>query len=150
MSATPAIIEPAHRPILHAFGEEVQLLITGEHTGGRYTQWIEITAPGNGPPPHYHTREDEWFHVLEGQFAFFTGDKWTEVPVGTAVFLPKNSIHTFRNIGATPGRLLITAAPSGFEIFFQRCAEAFACPEGPDMDRIIHISAEHGIHFVTP
>jgi hypothetical protein len=45
--------------------------------------------------------------------------------------------------------MLITTAPSGFETFFTRCATEFANPAGPDMQRIMEISAEHGIHFAT-
>jgi hypothetical protein len=38
---------------------------------------------------------------------------------------------------------------SGFEKFFARCAEEFAKPgEPPEMERLIEIGAEHGIHFV--
>jgi hypothetical protein len=44
--------------------------------------------------------------------------------------------------------MLLTTTPSGFEIFFARCAEVFAQPGEPDMPRIIAISAEHGIEFV--
>ncbi len=147
--SSPALTLPHERRILRAFGEEVQLLLTGAETGGRFAQWIEITPPGNGPPPHYHTQEEEWFHVLEGRFAFFKDQAWTEVPEGTAVFLPRNSIHTFKNVGDRPGRLLVTTSPAGFETFFARCAEEFARPGAPDMDRIVAISAEHGIHYVT-
>jgi hypothetical protein len=39
---------------------------------------------------------------------------------------------------------------AGFEVFFERIAEAFNQPGGPDMPRIIEISAEHGIYFVPP
>jgi hypothetical protein len=61
--------------------------------------------------------------------------------------LPKNSVHAFKNVGGVPLRMLITTAPSGFETFFNRCATEFANPSGPDMPRIMEISAEHGIHF---
>ncbi len=36
------------------------------------------------------------------------------------------------------------------EVFFERIAEAFHQPGGPNMPRIIEISAEHGIYFVPP
>jgi hypothetical protein len=36
-----------------------------------------------------------------------------------------------------------------FEKFFARCADEFARPEGPDMKRVVEISAEHGIYFVS-
>ena len=136
--------------ILRAFGEEIHLYFTGEETGGRFTQWLEITAPGGGPPPHYHTGEDEWFHVLEGTVSFFRDGTWQEAGPGTRVWCPRESIHAFKNTGDSPSRMLLTTAPSGFEIFFARAAEEFAKPGGPDMTRALEIAAEHGIHFVNP
>ena len=57
-------------------------------------------------------------------------------------------VHTFKNAGDQPSRMLISATPSGFEKFFARCAEEFAKAGGPNMARIIEIGVEHGIHFV--
>jgi uncharacterized RmlC-like cupin family protein len=67
---------------------------------------------------------------------------------GTVVYMPRKVVHTFKNIGNTPLRQLISTSPSGFEDFFARCAAEFEQPQGPNMDRIVAISAEHGIHFV--
>jgi hypothetical protein len=62
--------------------------------------------------------------------------------------MPRGVVHTFKNVGDEPSRMLIMTTPSGFENFFARCAEEFARPGGPDMSRILAIGAEHGIHFV--
>jgi quercetin dioxygenase-like cupin family protein len=67
---------------LHAFGEEVRILLDGEGTGGKLTMWTEITPPGGGPPPHHHVNEDEAFHVLEGRVAFLSDGEWHEVSPG--------------------------------------------------------------------
>ena len=45
-------------------------------------------------------------------------------------------------------RYWVLANPSGLEKFFDRCAEEFAKPGGPDMNRIAEISREHGVEFV--
>ncbi len=141
---------PTEGRVVRAFGEEVRYLLTGAETGGELTQWIETTPPGVGPPPHYHEREDETFLVLEGRVEFFRNDVWTEVPVGTSVYMPRHEVHAFRNCGSTPLKMLISTMPSGFEVFFSRCAEVFAEPGEPDMARLLAISAEHGIHFMPP
>jgi len=136
--------------ILRAFGEEIHFYLTGEETGGRFTQWLEITPPEAGPPLHYHTNEDEWFYVVEGRVSFFSDGEWQEVGPGASVWCPRGSIHAFKNTGDAPSRMLLTTAPSGFEIFFAKAAAEFGKPGGPDMARAMEIAAEHGIHFVEP
>jgi quercetin dioxygenase-like cupin family protein len=134
---------------LRAFGEEVMIHLDGERTGGKLTMCTEITPPGGGPPPHYHLNEDEIFHVLEGRVAFLMNREWHDVGPGGTAFMPRGVVHTFKNVGAESSRMLIMTTPSGIEKFFARCAEEFARPGGPpEMARLVHIGAEHGIHFV--
>ena len=137
----PALVAAGQKHPVHAFGEDVVFHLTGEQTGGTFTQWVETTPPGAGPPPHWHTMEDESFYVLEGRASFLMDGEWHEAGIGAAAFMPKNSVHAFKNIGDGPLRMLITTAPSGFETFFTRCAAEFANPAGPDMPRIILESA---------
>ncbi|MHA3773911.1 cupin domain-containing protein [Verrucomicrobiota bacterium sgz303538] len=146
---SPCIVPPAAGTVIRAFGEEVTILLGGKDTDGQFTMWTEVTPPGGGPPPHYHLNEDEWFFPMEGRVEFFKDNSWTEVPMGTAVFMPKGVAHAFRNPGEKPLKMLIHSTPSGFETFFARCAEEFTKSSPPDMARIIEISAEHGIHFVN-
>ena len=132
-----------------AFGNEMTVLLSGADTGGKLAMCIDVTPPGGGPPPHYHLNEDEWFFPLEGEVEFLLNGEWQAVAVGTAVFVPRGTVHTFRNVGSGYLKVLVQTTPSGFEIFFERCAAEFAKPGPPDMARITDIAAEHGIHFVT-
>ncbi|HEU4679416.1 MAG TPA: cupin domain-containing protein [Terrimicrobiaceae bacterium] len=150
MNVGPASVSPDQFETLAAFGEKVILHLTGKHTAGKVTAWTEITPPGGGPPPHYHLKEDEWFMVGEGTMAFFYDDQWHELGPGGVAFMPRETIHTFKNIGTTPSRMLVHTSPSGFETFFAHCAQEFAKPDGPDMQRIVEIGIEHGIHFLPP
>jgi len=143
-----AIVRQSDARVLRAFGLELRILLDGERTGGTFTMWVNITPPGGGAPPHYHSNEDEIFHVIEGRVAFFLNGEWIEVgPDGTA-FMPRGIVHTFKNVGDRPSRMLNMTTPSGFEKFFARCADEFAKHGEPDMSRIVEIGAEHGIHFV--
>ena len=154
MSTLPAlsnrIIPPDGGRVIQAFGGELIVHLGGEETGGQFTLATIVTPPGDGPPLHCHEREDECFLPLSGRVEFFQDGAWTEVPVGTVVYLPKGSVHTFRNPGTETLRMLVQAMPSGFETFFARCAEEFAKLGGPDFARIETISAEHGIHYLPP
>jgi quercetin dioxygenase-like cupin family protein len=142
------IVAPEKGRVLEAFGEEITILLSGEQTGGRQTMWLETTPPEGGPPLHFHINDDETFHVLEGRVAFFQNSEWQEVGPGGSAFVPRGELHTFKNVGDQPSRMLLSTAPAGFEVFFGRCAEEWAKPGGPDMARIFEIAAEHGIHFV--
>ena len=142
------IVAPEKGRVLEAFGEEITILLSGEQTGGRQTMWLETTPPEGGPPLHFHINDDETFHVLEGRVAFFQNSEWQEVGPGGSAFVPRGELHTFKNVGDQPSRMLLSTAPAGFEVFFGRCAEEWAKPGGPDMARIFDIAAEHGIHFV--
>lgn len=145
----PSVVPAANSRTLHAFGETVIIHLAGEQTNGQLALWTEIVPPGGGPPPHVHLNEDEWFLVQEGSFEFLVNGQWQRLEAGGSAFLPKNSVHTFKNTGNTQGRLVVSTSPAGFETFFSRCAEVFNQPEGPDMARITEIAADHGIHFVA-
>ena len=88
MSDKSAAVVRQHEGLtLKAFGEEVTILLDGERTGGKLTMWRGITSPGGEPPPHYHSNEDETFHVLEGRVAFLVDGEWHEVSAGGAAFI---------------------------------------------------------------
>lgn len=149
---TAIIVPPEGGRTLHAFGDSPCVKLAGEQTGGTMTVVLNHTPPGGGPPPHLHRNEDETFLVLEGKIRFLANGEWTEaLPVGSVVYLPRGTVHTFQNIGDTPSRAWIIATPSGFENFFARCAAHFATPEmPPNMAAILGISSEHGIEYVPP
>jgi quercetin dioxygenase-like cupin family protein len=144
----PSVTLPGQGRVIRAFGDEVIMHLEGEQTGGALSLWTNITPPGGGPPPHYHLNEDEWFVVQEGRVSFLVDGQWQEAGAGAAVFAPRGSVHTFKNVGDKPSRMIVSTSPAGFETFFSRCAEEFVKPGGPNMERIIEIAAEHGIHFV--
>ncbi|MCE0483505.1 MAG: cupin domain-containing protein [Methylacidiphilales bacterium] len=144
----PLVVPPNGGKVIRAFGAEMIFHITGEQTGDRSMLATILAPPGQGPPLHYHEKEDECFFVLEGRMSFYADGQWRKVEPGTVVFAPKMSVHSLKNVGETMARVLCAASPAGFEIFFARCEKEFQKPGGPDMARIIGISAEHGIHYV--
>jgi quercetin dioxygenase-like cupin family protein len=147
--ALPFVVARGEEKVIRAFGAEMIFHLTGEHTGGRYMLATIVAPVGNsGPPPHYHENEDECFIVQEGKMSFFIAGQWHDVAPGTIVFAPKLSVHSFKNVGDTPARILCSASPAGFEVFFAVCEKEFRKAGGPDMAHITEISAAHGIHYV--
>lgn len=137
--------------MLHAFGDTLQVKLSGDDTNGSLAVALAATPPGHGPPPHIHHNEDELFIILEGSFKFLGNDGWSgPVGPGTVVYTPRGVRHTFQNAGTEVGRHWVLATPSGFERFFGQCAEVFAAGQPPDMQRILAICGEHGLEFVPP
>ena len=127
------------------FGEPVEILISGEETGGASTTFTQASPPGGGPPPHSHKNEHEMFYVLEGEYEFFLNGDRRKLALGDAIHASRGSLHTFRNIGTADGKLLIVTVPGGFEKYLEEISP-LSIPQ--DMERLIDISTRYGISFV--
>jgi mannose-6-phosphate isomerase-like protein (cupin superfamily) len=99
-------------------GDLYTFKVTGKETKGAYTIIDQVIQPQNGPPPHIHHAEDEAFYVVEGRFSFLCGEKEVVLGSGSFAYVPKGTLHTFKNIDNKAGRLLVTITPAGLEEFF--------------------------------
>jgi mannose-6-phosphate isomerase-like protein (cupin superfamily) len=129
---------------------------TGKQTNGAFTVIDQMIQPEGGPPPHVHRREDEAFYVLEGKFSFLRGDKQTEAGAGSFVYIPKGTLHTFKNIGAQAGRLLVTITPAGLEEFFYAIGSRARDLKNPPpfdpgvVDKIIKLADDYEMEVMIP
>jgi mannose-6-phosphate isomerase-like protein (cupin superfamily) len=140
----PFITRPGERLPLPAAGS-IACLARAQETGGSISAFELIIPALGGPRLHAHTREDEIWYVLEGEFRFKTGDRIVSGTTGSLAFGPRNLPHAFQNIGAADGRLLIITAPAGLEAFFEHCAAHL--PGELDLEAI---GAASGLHFSGP
>ena len=103
---------------LEVFGETV--IISRDPAGALDAAVIEeIVPPSVAAPLHRHGREDELSYVIEGTFRIWRGDEVLDIGPGGIAFLPRHQVHSFKNIGTAPGRLLTVILPAGFERFFE-------------------------------
>jgi quercetin dioxygenase-like cupin family protein len=98
-------------------------------------------GPGNEPPLHVHTNEDEWFYVLDGEMKFHVGRDTHQGKAGAFVFFPRGIRHTF-TIESQTARFLLMNAPGGFERMFE------LAPNTPE-DAVRALNA-YGIEVVGP
>lgn len=128
-------------------GDTVVVKANPATTGGSLTVLEFLVEPKSGPALHTHTRDDELWFVLDGEFRFRTGERLTQVPAGGLAFGPRGTPHCFQNVGDAPGRLLVVTTPSGLEGFFEQFA---ALPAPVSAEQLATVARASGIDFVGP
>jgi quercetin dioxygenase-like cupin family protein len=123
-SKTRAIVlKPGEGRSYWVLGDLYTFKVVRDDTRGSLAMVEVEVQPENGPPPHIHHREDETFYVLDGDFSFLHGEHTYMATGGSFVHIPMGTIHTFKNVGETIGRLLVAITPAGFERFFEEVGE---------------------------
>jgi quercetin dioxygenase-like cupin family protein len=133
-------------------------LAESKDTNGAFFLMEATARPGTEPPPHVHTREDELFYALEGEFDVYVGKEAFKVKTGEAVFCRKLKPHAFA-IRAPRGRVLILVTPGGLEEAFRSKsspAKNLDLPAGAptysttDLKQAAQRFSEYGVRFLTP
>lgn len=136
-----------HR-VLKVLGETVIVCRDpGRSTGLDASVIEEIVPPGFAAPWHRHTKEDEITYVIEGSFRIWRDDEVLDIGPGDVALLPRNQAHTFKNVGATEGRILTVITPAGLEEFFVALEDRHV---GEDEDALVALAAEFGLEIVGP
>jgi quercetin dioxygenase-like cupin family protein len=140
-------VRPGEKAVIRSpIGDDLVFVARGEQTDGALMAADVRVSPGEGPPLHVHTREEEYVWMTEGEMRWKLDDELSATPAGSFVFIPRGVSHTFQNIGEEPARMLVMFAPAGMEGFFDRLAELPAF----DLDAFRSAAAEHGTDVVGP
>ncbi len=111
-------------------GDTMTLKATEDTTGGSLVLLENLTAPGGGPPPHIHMREDEFWYVIDGTFEIRIGDEVHALGPGGFAYAPRGTVHNFRNTADIPSRILVGFTPGGMGAFFREAGQP-ATDDGP-------------------
>ena len=114
--ATPRHV-PAAAGRLWWYGGQVTVNLTGDATDGRVGMWVWDAHRGAASPVHVHSREDEYFLVVDGRARLFVGDGRIDAGPGEFAVLPRGVPHAYL-ITSETARLVGMASPGGFESFF--------------------------------
>lgn len=137
-------------------GDLYTFKVTGADTKGAFTVIDQVIQPQGGPPPHIHHREDEAFYVLDGKFSFLSGGSQSVLETGAFAYIPKGTLHTFRNIDDKPGRLLVTITPAGLEEFFYAIGTPASDLNSPPpfdpaiIEKLLQIARNYQMDVMTP
>ena len=135
---------------LTIFGNEIAVKVGSEDSAGAFAVVEVHTPPGGGPPLHRHSREDETFYILEGEYTFAVDGRRIVAGPGACVFAPLGSVHTFTNSGSGVARMLTMVQPAGLDRYFADLAEAVRGMARPDPATMIAVAARHGLEILGP
>ncbi len=68
-----------------------------------------------------------------------------QLRTGDAMHALRGTVHTFRNVGSSPGKILVHVVPGGFESYLEEISH-FSLPQG--MPEVLEISKRYGVTFV--
>lgn len=143
-------VPPKEGRTLAVAGGRYTIKASGEDTGGAYALIEMFLPPQSGPMPHLHEREEESFYILEGSLLFQVGDETLTAGAGTFVKAPQGVSHAFKNMGATPARVLLLLTPAGLEKFFEEVGQPLGeTPSPPNPEKIKQIASKYDVTILS-
>jgi len=154
MNARPSplqatIVRPEQALRIKPFGLDVNVLLTTEATGGAISVLLAWHKPGEGPPDHVHFDQEEMFFILEGTYELTVDGQTTTAGVGTMVFIPRNVVHRFKNVGDTTACMLDWSLPGGQDHYFKAISD-LAAGDGFTGEKVMEISKKFDTNFPAP
>jgi quercetin dioxygenase-like cupin family protein len=153
---TPIVAGPGEGEALWFLGVLATVKASAETTGGAVAVIEHLAPRGSGSPLHVHSREDEWFYVIDGEVTFWIDGETIVAPEGGFVFGPKGIPHTFI-VSSEQARFLLVTEPAGFEQFMRAAGEPATrleipppATEPPDVAALTAAAAEYGIQITGP
>ena len=77
-------------------GGRHRFIATADSTANAFCAMEIVDAPGGGPPLHCHSREDEFFYVVEGRFVIDLEGRTVELTPRQGFTVPKGVMHRTR------------------------------------------------------
>jgi mannose-6-phosphate isomerase-like protein (cupin superfamily) len=143
------------RERLRTGGDEVDVLATCAETGGALFAVRIRMPPGGGPPVLHRHEPGEVYHVLSGEFAFYTAgpdgavSRRTAGP-GEVVPLAGGTPHTIRNESASDAVAFVVHAPGAPMEGFARAVAALGAGGSASMDAVLAVAEQNGIELLGP
>jgi quercetin dioxygenase-like cupin family protein len=130
-------------------GRPAAFKLLREQTGEAVAVFEEVVPPGGGTPLHIHHTSDEVIYVVSGEFSFRLGDTSKQASGGSWVFIPRGSVHGWRNAGSTSGRVFFIFTPgAGAKAFEEMRFQGVYLPDVDPATRDA-IFQRHGFEFVA-
>ncbi len=151
MSVEAIVLQSGEGTTLSLRGTQVAYKAAGERLGGGPT-FLEFTAvPGFSTGDHVHSKIEEIFYVVEGEFQIRAGDRLLTAHAGDFVLVPPGVPHGFGNSSGSPAKMVLLISPAAVhERYFEELAEILAKPGAPDIQAISELRQRYDTEQVSP
>ena len=138
-------------------GETYKLIATGEETGAA-SAIIELHCPAGakGLPPRSVLRSDVAVYVLEGSLRVTAGNRTIDVASGGFVNIPRGTLHSIRNAGASQATAILVATPAGLEAMLADAGSPVSQAGAPaqsaddELQHLLSVAPKYGVEFKVP
>jgi quercetin dioxygenase-like cupin family protein len=132
------------------FGVRAQITADARETGGEYVEMDCTVQPGSGSIVHYHPRQEETYHVVDGVLEVLRDGDWRTVRAGESMAIAPGAVHAFRNRSSSPVRFINRHTPAlGFQAHLETLdllIRAGKIRGTTDLRSVIHMSMSAARH----
>jgi len=129
---------------------KINYLIDGTVHGAMGAFEMTVPPQSNVPPPHSHSKNDEFVYVLEGTLRYSVDGVTRDLRPGEAMFSPKGSVHQFGNPENVTTRVLIVMSPDIGAQYFRDVAAVVNDGAPLDRTRLVAVMSRYGLALAAP
>lgn len=130
--------------------DTIQVLVSGEQTGGRFAIIEARERQGAESPRHVHSREDEFIYILDGCLQVHWNGGQLDCRAGSYLYVPRGREHAF-TVESEEARLLVMYSPAGLEACLDGIGSAdVSGPEAQAVERLVALAAAYGVSITGP
>jgi len=135
MSSAGVVVQSGQAKQVDLRGSRIGYLLTAKDSRGCSLFEFDV-APGFDTGAHYHTKIEEFFYVIEGEFDLRSGERVFQAGPGTFVFVPPGTTHHIANKTGKRARMLLGCVPPGHEGYFDELSSLLEKSGPPDTEAI--------------
>ena len=129
---------------------KIKYLLDGSASGGMGVFELTIPPESNVPPPHSHSKNDEFVYVLEGVLRYSVDAVTRDLRAGQWMFSPKGSVHQFNNPSRETTRVLSILSPDIGAQYFRDVGAVINAGSPPERARLLAVMSSYGLLAAAP
>ncbi|HVH24078.1 MAG TPA: cupin domain-containing protein, partial [Pseudonocardia sp.] len=138
-------------PLIRLNGEQTSLVVGAAETSDAYAVRRNSAPPGFAAVPlHVHRAAEEAFYVTAGELAVYADGRWSGVPAGSFVLIPRGTRHALGNASADPVHWLTFISPATHSDWVLAEHELIVAAGGnaPDPAALAEVHRRYGLDLI--